>query len=167
MSVTVPKPGTHGSRFPKLPGWLTRFFSGLQLRMFRRSHGGRTQGGIPALILETIGARSGEVRHAMLGYLEAGAGEWLVVASLAGTARNPAWLHNLARRPTATIELGDGRRVPVEATTLSGPELDAAWGRIAADAPEYAKYRTVTDRSIPVVRLREVPRDASLSPPGG
>jgi deazaflavin-dependent oxidoreductase (nitroreductase family) len=167
MSVTVPKPGTRGSRFPKLPGPLTRFFSRLQVRMFRRQGGGRTQGGIPALILETIGARSGEVRRAMLGYLEAGPGEWLVIASLAGTARNPSWLHNLARRPTATIELGDGRRVPVEATTLDGPELDAAWRRIAVDAPEYAKYRSVTDRSIPVVRLREVPRDATLSAPGG
>jgi deazaflavin-dependent oxidoreductase (nitroreductase family) len=164
MSVTVPKPGTRGSRFPKLPGRLTRFFSRMQLRLFRRQRGGRTQGGIPALILETTGARSGQIRHAMLGYLDAGPGEWLVIASLAGTARNPAWLHNLARHPRATVEFGDGRRVPVEAITLDGSELDAAWQRIATDAPEYAKYRSVTDRSIPVVRLREVSGGSSPVP---
>jgi deazaflavin-dependent oxidoreductase (nitroreductase family) len=154
MSVTVPMPGTRGSRFPKFPGWLARFFSRIQRRMFRGRRGGRTQGGVPALMLETIGAKSGDVRHAMLGFVEDGPGAWLVVASLAGAARNPAWLYNLARNARATIEFGDGRRVPVEATTLSGPELEAAWRKLAIEAPEYTKYRSQTDRPIPVVRLR-------------
>lgn len=91
----------------------------------------------------------------MLGYVEEGPGSWLVVASLVGAARNPSWLHNLARDPRATVEFGDGRRVDVVATTLQGPELEAAWGRLAVDAPEYATYRGKTDRQIAVVRLRE------------
>lgn len=156
MAVSVPPPGSRGSRFPKFPGWLARFFGRLQLRSYRRNRGGRTQGGVPALMLETIGARSGEPRHAMLGYLEDGPGAWLVIASLAGSARNPGWLYNLARNPHARIELGDGRRIEVSATTLAGPELDSAWERIAAEAPEYAKYLNVTDRRMPVVRLREI-----------
>ena len=158
MAVTVPPPGSRGSRFPKFPGFLARFFSRFQQRSYRRNRGGRTQGGVPTLLLETIGARTGEPRTAMLGYLTEAADSWLVVASLAGSARNPAWLHNLARTPTATIELADGRRLPVAAETLAGPDLDAAWKRIAVDAPEYAKYLTVTDRAMAIVRLREVAR---------
>ena len=157
MPVTVPPAGSHGSRFPKFPGPIARFMSRMQTSMFRRQHGGKTQGGVPALLLETIGARSGERRRAVVGYLEDGPGAWLITASLAGTARNPAWLYNLGRNPSATIEFGDGRRVRVEATTLDGPELAAAWRRLAVEAPEYAKYPNVTDRQIAVLRLEEVP----------
>jgi deazaflavin-dependent oxidoreductase (nitroreductase family) len=156
MSVIVPKPGTRGSRFPKFPGVVARFMSRMQARMFRRGGGARTQGGVPALLLETIGARSGVTRSAAVGYLEDGADAWLIIASLAGTARNPAWLHNLAGNPNATVEFGDGRRVKVQAATLAGAERDAAWQRIAVEAPEYAKYLSVTDREMPVIRLRAV-----------
>jgi deazaflavin-dependent oxidoreductase (nitroreductase family) len=126
----------------------------MQYRQFRRRGGGHTQGGLHALILETVGAKSGEPRRAMLGYVEEEPGSWLVVASLAGASRHPAWLHNLARRPDAVIEFGDGRRIEVTAETLDGPQLDRAWGQLAQEAPEYVKYRTQTDREIPVVRLR-------------
>lgn len=125
----------------------------MQLRRFRR-RGGYTKDGVHALVLETTGARTGEPRTAMLGYLEQAEDAWPVIASLAGASRQPAWLHNLASHPDATIEFGDGRRVPVRAETLDGPDLEAAWQRIAVDAPQYAKYRTKTDREIPVVRLR-------------
>jgi deazaflavin-dependent oxidoreductase (nitroreductase family) len=140
--------------FPKFPGWLASLMSRMQLRQFRRSHGGHTGGGLHAVVLETTGARSGEPRTAILGYVEESDSSWLVIASLAGAARNPAWLYNLARRPEATIEFGDGRRVPVTAETLAGEDLDAAWERIGVEAPEYVKYRTKTDREIAVVRLR-------------
>lgn len=153
MTVRVPRRGTHGVAFPKFPGWLATFFSRLQLRGFRRRGGGRTGGGIHSFILETVGARSGEKRTALLGYLEESPTSWLIIASLAGTARNPAWLHNLAKQPEATIEFGDGRRVDVVAETLHGPDLDAAWERIGREAPEYVRYRSKTDREIPVLRL--------------
>jgi deazaflavin-dependent oxidoreductase (nitroreductase family) len=78
-----------------------------------------------------------------------------VVASLAGAARHPSWLYNLAREPRASIEFGDGRRVDVVAETLGGADLTAAWKRLAIEAPEYDRYRSKTDRAIPVVRLRQ------------
>lgn len=124
------------------------------LRQFRRRGGARTQGGLHAFLLETAGAKSGLVRGAVLGYIEEGTDSWLVVASAVGAARHPAWLHNLAKQPEATIDFGDGRRVDVRAESLEGRELDTAWERIAVEAPEYAKYRAKTDREIPVVRLR-------------
>jgi deazaflavin-dependent oxidoreductase (nitroreductase family) len=160
VPVKVPPRGTRGVPFPRFPAWLTRIFSGLQARGFRRSHGGRTQGGVAAILLHTVGARSGEPRSALLGYLPDGPDSWLVIASLAGAARNPSWLYNLAHDPHATIEFGDGRCVAVIAQTLEGGELDAAWQRIGRDAPEYPGYLSRTDRAIPVVRLRAAPATA-------
>lgn len=127
----------------------------MMLRQFRRHGGAKTQGGLHALALETTGARSGAPRHAIVGYLEEGEGSWLVIASAVGAARHPAWLHNLSRQPEATIEFGDGRRIAVRAETLSGEQLDVAWERIAVEAPEYVKYRSKTDREIPVIRLHQ------------
>jgi deazaflavin-dependent oxidoreductase (nitroreductase family) len=91
----------------------------------------------------------------VFGYLEEGAGSWLVIASTAGAAYHPAWLYNLARQPEATIEFGDGRRIPVRAETAEGQELEAAWGASRRTRPEYAAYRSKTDRDIPVLRLRQ------------
>ncbi len=52
------------------------------------------------------------------------------------------------------MEFGDGSRVPVRSETLAGKEMEAAWARIAVDAPEYLKYRSKIDRDIRVIRLR-------------
>ena len=125
MTVKVPPRGTHGVPFPKFPSPLARLFSRLQARGFRRSRGGHTQGGVDAILLHTVGARSGEPRTALLGYITEMPDSWLVIASLAGAARNPGWLHNLAHDPQATIEFGDGRRVEVRAETLEGADLEA------------------------------------------
>jgi deazaflavin-dependent oxidoreductase (nitroreductase family) len=153
MTVKVPPPGTKGAPIPRLPAWLARRVSGKQLSGFRTNGGATTSGGLHALILETIGAKTGQTRTAQLGYLEEPVDSWLVIASLIGAARNPGWLHNLAKNPDATIEFGDGTRVPVSAETLHGSDLDDAWVRIATDAPEYVKYRSKTDRELAVVRL--------------
>ena len=154
MSVKIPPRGTRGAPFPRLPGWLATRMSRAQRRLFRRQHGGHTQGGLHTLILETDGAKTGEPRTAMLGYLEEPTDSWLVIASVSGATRNPGWLYNLAKNPEATIEFGDGRKVPVQAETLETELLESAWARIAVEAPEYVKYRSKTDREIPVVRLR-------------
>ena len=150
MSVRLPPRGTRGIRFPRfLAGLGNRFM----LWQFGRG-GARTQGGVTTLMLETVGARSGKPRRAVLGYLAEGDDSWLVIAALAGAARHPAWLHNLAAQPDATVQFDDGRRLDVRAETLDGDDLVAAWQRIAKDAPEFIKYRSKTDREIPVVRLR-------------
>lgn len=148
--VKVPPRGTRGLRLPR---FLARLGNRMMLRSFRRG-GARTQGGIETLMLETVGAKSGQPRAAVLGFLHDGDDAWLVVASLAGAARNPGWLHNLAAHPEATIQLDDGGRVDVHAETLEGPDLATAWQRLEREAPEFPKYRTKTDREMAIVRLR-------------
>jgi deazaflavin-dependent oxidoreductase (nitroreductase family) len=152
VSVTVPPKGTRGVPFPRI---ITRLLSPLVPRMFRRWPQ-KTQGGIPTLLLETRGSKSGKPRYAVLGFLEEGPSNWLVVASAVGASRHPSWLYNLAREPQATIEFFGGRRVEVEAETLLDAELDAAWKRLESEAPEYPKYLSKTDRQIPIIRLTEV-----------
>jgi deazaflavin-dependent oxidoreductase (nitroreductase family) len=113
-----------------------------------------TGGGLHAFVVETTGARTGERRRAVLGYLEEGEDAWLIIGSKGGAPRNPAWVHNLAAHPDATVVLADAERVPVRASRLAGDDLDAAWGRIGAEAPEYIAYLSKTGRAIPVFRLR-------------
>ena len=92
----------------------------------------------------------------MLGFVEESPVLWLVMASLAGAARNPGWLYNLARRPEAVMEFGDGRRVQVRGETLEGDQLADAWQKFGEHAPEYVKYQSRTDRQIAMVRLNEI-----------
>jgi deazaflavin-dependent oxidoreductase (nitroreductase family) len=160
VSVIVPPKGTRGAPFPRI---ITRVLRNFAPRYFRRRPH-TTAGGIPAFMLETRGARSGEPRSAILGFLEDGPSAWLVVASAIGAARHPSWLHNLARHPHATIEFFGGRRIEVDAETLSGDELDAAWKRLQTEAPEYPRYLSKTDRQIPIVRLTERPGTDSEPP---
>ena len=117
-----------------------------------------TRGGLHAFAVETLGARSGERRRAVLGYLEDGADGWLVMGSKGGAPRNPAWVHNLAAHPDAIVVLPGGERVAVRAEPLEGDDLAAAWRRIEAEAPEYAAYRSRMQRAMPVIRLRRAER---------
>src|SRR5215203_4258132 len=150
MSVRVPPTGTRGAPFPR---FMNRLGSGIFAWLFRRG-AGRSVRGTPTLILETRGARSGQLRQAVLGYFPEPPDAWLIVASMGAASWNPAWLHNLAKDANATIELADRQRVPVRAETLQGDDLEAAWQRIAAEGRQYFDYRTRTDREIAVIRLR-------------
>ena len=152
MTVKVPRKGTRGSAFPRFLGRM----SGFSAWMFRHGQS-RSIGGVPTLILETRGAKSGRRRQAILGYLADPPDAWLIVASIRAASWNPAWLHNLATEPKATIELPGRTRIQVRAETLEGPELEAAWRRIEVEAHQYSDYRTKTDREIAVVRLRRRP----------
>ena len=151
MTIRVPPQGTRGVPFPR---FLSRFGGAWVRRQFRRGTL-LTQGGIPTLMLETPGAKSGLPRQAALGYLEEGPDSWLVIASMAGARYHPAWLHNLAKTPEATIEFKGRSPIAVRAESVQGADLEAAWTRIAREAPEYVKYRTKTDRELVVVRLRQ------------
>src|SRR5262249_32668586 len=87
---------------------------------------------------------------------------WLIVASLAGAPRHPAWFFNMAKNPSDIwLEVGT-ERFKVGGESLEGQERTEALARIAAIAPRYGTYQQKTDREIPVVRLtREAERHAT------
>ena len=112
-----------------------------------------------ALLLTTTGRRSGEPHTCALIYLRDG-GRWVVVASNAGSARHPAWFLNMAKNPDQVWITTGKRRIKVRPETLEGAERDRAWQEVASLAPGYGRYLEVTDRVIPIVRLRQETKDA-------
>jgi|SRR5580704_12647385 deazaflavin-dependent oxidoreductase (nitroreductase family) len=150
MSFDVPV-GTRGARQPRA-GMMMRFVNNMAAGRIRRS--GKMMG-FSALILTTVGAKSGAERSNPVGYFPGKDGGRLIVASAAGATRNPAWYHNIAAHPDQVrIEVG-GRTIPVTAEQLHGPDRDAAWQQIVAAAPRFAGYQQKTDRQLPVILLKE------------
>ena len=113
---------------------------------------GRNAGGLATLLLTTTGRRTGKARTVPLPYFELPEG-LAVVASFAGSAKNPAWFDNLAAHPEVEVQVG-GERVRALASPATPDERPAAWSSIVARAPMYADYQAMTAREIPVVILR-------------
>jgi deazaflavin-dependent oxidoreductase (nitroreductase family) len=103
------------------------------------------------LLLTTTGARSGRPHTTPTVYAE-DAGRLIVFASNAGRPQSPAWLHNLRKNPTVTVEVGDLRYDAV-ATEITGPERDRLYAEQAARDPAFATYQQTTSRVIQVVAL--------------
>jgi len=147
------KAGTRGARQPR---------AGLLMRLINNTIAGRIRRtgkamGFNALVLTTIGAKTGAERTNPVGWFPGPDGSWLIVASAAGAAGNPAWYHNIAAHPDQVrIEI-DGRTVPVTAEQLHGAERDQAWGQITAAVPRFGQYQHKTDRELPVIRLVQRP----------
>jgi deazaflavin-dependent oxidoreductase (nitroreductase family) len=158
MSFDTPA-GTRGGRQPA--GWAFRWGNKLMARWIRRKGGGKFMG-FNALVLTTIGRKSGTERTNPVGWFPGEDGSWLIVASANGAIGNPAWYYNIAAHPDQVqIEL-DGRQIPVMAEQLHGAERDQAWQQIIATAPRFAQYEQKTDREMPVIRL--VPRSGLQAP---
>lgn len=120
----------------------------------RRSGGrfGRRIGGRPALLLHTVGRKSGLPRTTTLTYARDG-DRYLLVASKGGSDLHPDWYLNLVADPGAAIRV-DGADLDVTAEVLSGAERDRAWAVAdAANRGWYSRYQRSTEREIPVVAL--------------
>ena len=148
-------PGTRGARQPS--GRFALWFNKLAARRIRRK-GGRIMG-FNALILTTIGRKSGLERTNPVGWFPGKDGSWLVVASAAGAPGNPAWYYNIAAHPDKVQIEVDGRTLTVTAEQLHGPERAQAWEQIITAAPRFAQYQHKTDRELPIIRL--APRSGS------
>jgi len=61
--------------------------------------------GKPVIVLTSVGAKTGKLRKTALMRVEHD-GDYAVVASKGGSARNPTWYHNLKANPH--VELQDG-----------------------------------------------------------
>ena len=126
-------------------------------RIYRWTGGwvGGKMAGLPVLLIETVGRRSGERRETALTYLphRAPAGDaFVVIASVLGEPRHPAWYLNLEADRKIAITVGRDR-IAVEARDAEGEEREQIWDDLIARSPDYAQYRTRTDRVIPVVVL--------------
>ncbi|GAA2270015.1 cation-binding protein [Streptomyces ruber] len=126
-----------------------------------RAHHGRVGGpfeGGRLLLLTTTGARTGTPHTTPVGYLPDLDGQVLVIASAGGSPRHPDWYRNLLAHPRVTVESG-AFTYEAEAVVLTGEDRDRAFARAVESDPGWAEYQRKTERVIPVVALRELPKD--------
>jgi deazaflavin-dependent oxidoreductase (nitroreductase family) len=142
--------GTRGARQPS--GFAARWMNKVMANRLRRKRGGKFMG-MNALVLTTIGRKSGLERSNPVGWFPGPASSWLIVASAAGAARNPAWYYNIAAHPDQVQIVVDGRKVAVTAEQLHGTERAEAWQQITTAAPRFDGYQRKTDRELPIIRL--------------
>ena len=110
--------------------------------------------GLPAAMLETKGARSGQPRTAGVLYFHDG-DRVILVASKSGMPEHPAWFHNAVANPE--VELNG---IPFRAEVVDDErERERLWALADNAFPPFATYReraAATGRTIPILRL--VPR---------
>jgi deazaflavin-dependent oxidoreductase (nitroreductase family) len=131
-----------------------KLVSSLHVALFRASGGrigGRLRGNLPVLLLTTTGRKSGKQRTTPLLYVRDGE-QYVIVASVGGAPKHPAWHLNLQNNPAATIQIGT-RRIAVSAKTATPDERTRLWSLVTAMYPGYDAYQAKTSREIPVVVL--------------
>ena len=134
---------TLGPLFYKLHRWMYEASDG---RVGARSSQG------PMLLLTTIGRRTGQPRTNPLLFMRDD-DNFVVVASNGGRPEPPAWYLNLQAEPKATVRDGR-RRFDVVAEMPADDEREELWRRLHEFYAGWSHYQTLTDRELPVVRLR-------------
>jgi deazaflavin-dependent oxidoreductase (nitroreductase family) len=94
--------------------------------------------GIPAVLLTTVGAKSGESRTVAVYGIPHPEG-LAVIASNWGGTRHPAWYHNLKANPQATVSVGGETWHAVARPATSG-ERDEIWAKGLELYPGWRKY---------------------------
>jgi deazaflavin-dependent oxidoreductase (nitroreductase family) len=118
---------------------------------FRANQGkvGGQMAGMPVLLLTTTGNKTGRTLTKPLAYTKDG-DHLFVIASFAGSPKNPAWFNNLSANPTVTIEVGT-ERFQARARIANGEERDRLFKLQADKIAIFYDYQKKTTRQIPVV----------------
>ncbi|MGW2559492.1 nitroreductase family deazaflavin-dependent oxidoreductase [Streptomyces sp. NPDC001514] len=129
-------------------GWVAE-----QARTYEESGGtkGTTIQGVPCLLLDYKGRRSGIWRRTVLIYGRDGE-DYLIVGSSGGSDRHPLWYLNLRDEPDVWLRVGT-ERFAARAETLSPEDKARVWPQLVELFSLYAGYQQRTQRDIPVVRL--------------
>lgn len=123
-----------------------------------RANGGKVAqfGDAPVVILNTIGAKSGERREIPLVALVGNDGELTVFASKAGAPTNPDWYYNLKANPDITVEYG-AESFDAKVEELPEAEGQARLQAQAALIPTFGEYVTsAAPRVIPAFSITRV-----------
>jgi deazaflavin-dependent oxidoreductase (nitroreductase family) len=138
----------------RLGGW---YFVNVAMRLDRHLlplTGGRVSSapGQQICLLETVGAKSGQVRKTPLVYVPDG-DRVVLIGSKAGSPRHPAWVHNMRTNPRVKL-LAPRLTGEYVAREAEGEERQRLWAK-AVDY--YAGYETYQERTggrrIPVIVL--------------
>ena len=153
-------PGQHRGAPPLVRRALDAFnrrFARVHTRVYAATGGWvghHMTGLVSSLLLHTTGAKTGLRRTVALAYGRDG-DTLLLVASNFGGDRPPAWLVNLRADPRAEVHVGRHLgRVRAEILLPADEDYERLFALAdKASRGRYARYRTITDRPLPVVRL--------------
>ncbi|HEX8065952.1 MAG TPA: nitroreductase family deazaflavin-dependent oxidoreductase [Thermoleophilaceae bacterium] len=111
-----------------------------------------TAPGMPVLVMETLGAKSGQPRRTPLLYVTDG-DDIVVIASSGGARKHPAWYHNVRKRPEVRV-WAPGRSGDYAVHFAQGEERARLWGRATQLYPGFDTYDVRSGaREIPVAVL--------------
>lgn len=119
-----------------------------------RENGGETFGpfkGRNLLLLTTKGAKSGNEGTTPLVYSKDG-DRYVIIASMGGAPKHPAWYHNIVANPDVTLEVGKDT-FKAKAAVAEEPERSRLYDAQAEMMPAFTEYQQKTTRVIPVVVL--------------
>jgi deazaflavin-dependent oxidoreductase (nitroreductase family) len=108
--------------------------------------------------LTTTGRKTGRPREINL-YAWPDGDRLVIVGSRGGSARNPAWVHNLRTEPRATVRRGKQSDEMRAHEVEGGAERERLWQLVTAAFPLYKSYQRRTARTIPLFVLEPVRGD--------
>ena len=131
-----------------------KLFMFVQITLFRLTNGRlmASMRGMPVLLLNTVGRKTGKKRTTPLMYIKDG-DDYIITASNNGRDHHPGWFYNLKESPQVTIEV-PGQKLLVNASVATKEQSARLWPELISKAPFFDKYRKGTLRDIPMVILR-------------
>jgi deazaflavin-dependent oxidoreductase (nitroreductase family) len=104
-------------------------------------------------MLETVGAKSGELRKTPLLFIR-DANHVVLIASMGGAPRHPSWLHNIRANPRVKFVGPGGTTGDYVAREADGDERARLWDEAVDYYAGYATYKVrAGKREIPIVVL--------------
>ena len=104
-------------------------------------------------MLESVGAKSGEVRRTPLLFIRDG-NHVILIASMGGAPRHPSWLHNIRANPRVRFLGPGGTTGDYVAREAEGDERARLWDEAVDYYAGYATYKVrAGKREIPIVVL--------------
>jgi len=108
--------------------------------------------------LTTTGRKTGKSREVRLYAWEDG-DRLVIVGSRGGSARNPAWVHNLRADPRTIVRRGKATDEMRAHEVEGGEERERLWQLVTAAFPLYKSYQRRTARTIPLFVLESAAAD--------
>ena len=123
----------------------------LDKRLLKLSRGWLNAGMQTTVLVETIGAKSGQKRKLATLCMPVGR-DLVLVGSNWGQDHDPAWIHNLRANPGCQVTFR-GYEGPMRARELKGKERADMWEHLVRYNPQYGRYQEGTERRLPVMLL--------------
>jgi deazaflavin-dependent oxidoreductase (nitroreductase family) len=124
-----------------VPKVLARLGTAITNSLYRAS-GGRVMGtvrGMPVLLITIAGRKTGAMHTTPVLYLEDD-GEYVVIGSGSGSAKEPQWFKNLRRADDAEIQVRS-RRLAVNVDVVEGAQREILWQRLLVRAPFFGDFQ--------------------------